>query len=110
MLMSEPDAATEHWITTVPPEVCRVANATADALPAALVSLVMALAVAVPEEDAPKAVADNGKVATTVPGDATVDGEMRNTKLPLVLISAVTASVAAFRAEVLCVTAIFCFL
>jgi hypothetical protein len=90
----------------VPPEVCKVANATADALPAALVSLVIALAVAVPVDDAPKAVADKGKVATAVPGAAMVEGEIRNTKFPLVPINAVTASVAALRADVLCVTAI----
>jgi hypothetical protein len=106
MLMSEPDAATAQWITMVPPEVCSVANATGEALPVALVSLVIALAVAVPLDDAPNAVADSGKVATAVPGDATEDGEMRNTRLPLVLISAVTALVAAFRAAVLWVTAI----
>ena len=66
----------------------------------------MALAVAVPVEDAPKAVALNESVATAVPGAATVDGEMRNTSLPDVLINAVTASVAALRAAVECVTAI----
>lgn len=106
MLMSEPDAATAHWITTVPPDVCSVANATGEAFPAALVSLVMALAVAVPVLDAAKAVALNGSVATAVPGAATVDGLMRKTKLPLTPISAVTASVAALRAAVECVTAI----
>lgn len=98
--MSEPDAATEHWMTTVPPDVCSVANATGEALPVALVSLVIALAVAVPLDDAPNAVALRDSVATAVPGLATVDGEMRNTSLPLVLISAVTASVAAFLAAV----------
>jgi hypothetical protein len=104
--MSEPDAATEHCTTIVPPLVCIVANATGDALPVALVSAVIALAVAVPLDDAPKAVEENDSVATAVPGLATVDGEMRNTSLPLVLISAVTASVAALRAAVLWVTAI----
>jgi hypothetical protein len=106
MLMSLALAATEHCITTVPPEVCSVANATADALPVALVSLVIALAVAVPLAAAPNAVALNSSVATAVPGAATVDGLMRNTNRPLVLMSAVTASVAAFRAAVLWVTAI----
>jgi hypothetical protein len=90
-----------------PPEVWSVAKATGDALPVALVSEVMALAVAVPPDDAPNAVADKGSVATAVPGEPTVDGEMRKTRFPLVLISAVTASVAAFRAAVECVTAIF---
>jgi hypothetical protein len=103
--MSEPDAATAQWITTVPAEVWSVANATALALPVALVSEVIALAVAVPVEDAPNAVALNERVATAVPGAATVDGDMRNTSLPLVLMSAVTASVAALRAAVECVTA-----
>jgi hypothetical protein len=106
MLISEPDAATEHWITIVPPLVCKVAKATGEALPVALVSAVIALAVAVPLDAAPNAVEDSDRVATAVPGDDTVEGEMRNTSLPLVLISAVTASVAAFLAAVLCVTAI----
>ena len=106
MLMSEPDAATAQWITTVPPDVCRVAVAIGEALPAAFVSDVMAFAVAVPVEDAPKAVADSGSVATTVPGADTVPVK-RNARFPLVLISAVTASVAALRAAVECVTAIF---
>jgi hypothetical protein len=110
MLMSDPDAATAQWITTVPPLVCSVANATGDALPVALVSEVMLLAVAVPLDDAPNAVALKGSVATAVPGEATDEGLMRNTKLPLVPISAVTASVAAFRAAVLWVTAIGQFL
>jgi hypothetical protein len=106
MLMSEPEAATAQWITTVPPDVWSVANATAEALPVALVSLVIALAVAVPVEAAPKAVALKDSVATAVPGAATVDGDVRNTSLPLAPIRAVTASVAAFRAAVLWVTAI----
>lgn len=105
MFISEPEAATAQWITTVPPDVCRVAVATAEALPAALVSEVIALAVAVPDELAPKAVADNGNVATAVPGEPTVPVNLR-TKLPEVPISAVTASVAAFRAAVECVAAI----
>jgi len=101
MLMSEPEAATAQWITTVPPDVCSVAKATGLALPVALVSLVIAFAVAVPLDADPNAVALKGSVATAVPGDPTEDGLMRNTRLPLVLISAVTASVAAFRAAVL---------
>jgi hypothetical protein len=104
--MSDEDAATAQWITTVPPDVSNVAKATADALPVALVSEVIALAVAVPDDDAPNAVAERLNVATAVPGDETVDGEMRNLSLPLVLISAVTASVAAFLAAVEWVTLI----
>lgn len=83
-----------------------MANATAEALPVAFVSAEIAFAVAVPLEDAPKAVALNGSVATAVPGLATELGEILNTRLPDVLISAVTASVAAFLAAVECVTAI----
>lgn len=109
MFMSDADAATAHWSTTVPPEVCNVAVATGDALPVALVSDVIVFAVAVPVEEAPKAVDDNGSVATAVPGEVTVPVS-RNTKLPLVLIRAVTASVAALRAAVECVTAIIVFL
>jgi hypothetical protein len=110
MLMSEPEAATAQWITIVPPLVCSVANATGEALPVALVSEVMALAVAVPLDDAPNAVALRGSVATAVPGEATDDGLIRNTRFPLVPISAVTASVAASRAAVEWVTAIGQFL
>ena len=88
------------------PDVCRVAKATAEALPVALVSELIALAVAVPTDEAPNAVALNGSVATAVPGLATLLGEIRKTRLPEVLISAVTASVAAFRAAVEWVTAI----
>lgn len=65
----------------------------------------MALAVAVPAEDAAKAVELNVNVATAVPGEPMVP-EVRNTSLPLAPISAVTASVAAFRAAVEWVTAI----
>jgi hypothetical protein len=72
----------------------------------AFVSLVIALAVAVPVDEAPKAVAENDSVATAVPGVVTVEGEIRNTSLPLAPIRAVTASVAAFRAAVEWVTAI----
>ena len=99
MLMSDADAATAQWITTVPPEVSNVAVATADALPVALVSEVIALAVAVPEDDAANAVADSGSVATAVPGALTVP-DRRNFRFPEVPISAVTASVAALRAAV----------
>jgi hypothetical protein len=109
MLMSEALAATEHWSTTVPALVCSVAVATGLALPVALVSLVIALAVAVPVLAAPNAVALNDSVATTVPGAATVPVK-RNASLPLAPISAVTASVAAFRAAVEWVTAILQFL
>jgi len=70
--ISDPDAATPQWITTVPAEVSNVALATADALPVALVSLVIALAVATPEEEAPNPVADRVNVATAVPGEPTV--------------------------------------
>ena len=100
ILMSEAEAATAQWITTVPPEVCKVANATGLALPVAAVSGVIELAVAIPDADAPNAVALKGRVATAVPGEATELGEIRNTRLPLVLINAVTASVAALRAAV----------
>jgi hypothetical protein len=109
MLMSLPEAATAQWITTVPPDVCNVAVATGDALPVAFVSAVIALAVAVPLEDAPKAVALSDRVATAVPGEPTVP-DKRNTNLPEAPIKAVTASVAALRAAVECVTAILFFL
>lgn len=99
MLMSDADAATAQWITTVPPDVSRVAVATGEALPVALVSLVIALAVAVPEDEAPKAVAESERVATAVPGDPTVPVR-RNFSLPDVPISAVTALVAASLAAV----------
>ena len=83
-----------------------MAKATGEAFPAAFVSDVMELAVAVPLAEAAKAVALNGSVATAAPGLATELGEILNTRLPDVLISAVTASVAAFLAAVECVTAI----
>ena len=72
--MSEAEAATAQWITAVPPEVCRDAKATVP--PAALVSLVMALAVAVPVAAAGKAEADKAKLATVVEGAATVEPVM----------------------------------
>jgi len=103
MLMSEAEAATAQWMTTVPPDVSSVAVATGLALPVALVSLVMALAVAVPVADAPKAVADSGSVATTVPGEPTVPVR-RNFRLPDAPMRAVTESVAALRAAVVWVT------
>jgi len=93
----------------VPPEVCSVAVATGEALPVAFVSDVIALAVAVPLDDEPNAVELNDRVATAVPGEPTVP-DKRNTNLPLAPISAVTASVAALRAAVECVTAICIFL
>lgn len=65
----------------------------------ALVSLLIALAVAVPDEDVPNAVALKGSVATAVPGDPIVPVSLK-TRLPDVPISAVTASVAAFLAAV----------
>jgi hypothetical protein len=104
MSISLPEAATPQWITTVPPDVSSVAVATAEAFPAALVSLVIALAVAVPLEDAANAVDDKGSVAAAVPG-APIVPDVRNFRFPLVLMSAVTASVAALRAAVEWVTA-----
>lgn len=106
MFTSLADAATAQWITTVPPDVSSVAVATGEAFPAALVSDVIAFAVAVPLDAAPKAVALKGNVATTVPGEPKVPDNL-NFKLPLVPIRAVTASVAALRAAVECVTDIF---
>ena len=97
--ISLPDAATSQWMTTVAPLVSSVAVATGEALPVAFVSLVIEFAVAVPLDEAPNAVADNGSVATAVPGAPTEPVNL-NTKLPLVLINAVTASVAASRAAV----------
>lgn len=102
MLTSLPDTPTVHWTTTVPPEVSNVPVATGDALPVAEESSVIALAVAVPLEEAPNAVAENGRVATAVPGAATIPAS-RNLKFPDVPIKASTASVAALRAAVECV-------
>jgi hypothetical protein len=96
-------------MTTVPPEVSSVAVATAEAFPVALVSLLIALAVAVPDDEAPNAVAERLSVATAVPGEPTVPVR-RYLSLPDAPISAVTASVAAFRAAVECVTAIVAYL
>lgn len=70
--MSEPEAATAQCTTTVPAPVSSVAVATADALPVALVSLVMLFAVMTPEEAAPNAGLPNDSVATAVPGLAAV--------------------------------------
>jgi hypothetical protein len=93
-------------MTTTPPEVCSVAVATADALPVAFVSLVMAFAVAMPVAAAAgNAVALRGSVATAVPGAAAVPAK-RKTRFPLVPISAVTAFVAACNPAAKCVTAI----
>lgn len=100
MLMSEADAATAQWITTVPPDVSKVAVATGLALPVALVSEEMPLAVASPAVLAGKAVADSGSVATAVPGEPTVPVR-RNFKLPDAPMRAVTASVAAESAALL---------
>lgn len=86
-------------MTTVPPDVSSVAVATGEALPVAFVSLVIALAVFVPLDAAPKAVADSGSVATAVPGAPTVPVSL-NLRLPLAPISATTASPAALRAAV----------
>jgi hypothetical protein len=104
-LISLPEAATAQWSTTVPPDVSKVAVDTAVALPAALVSLVIAFAVATPVADAPNAVADRARLATDVPGAETVPVK-RKRKRPDAPISAVTASVAAFLAAVECVVAI----
>ena len=97
--MSEPLAATAQWMTSVPPDVSSEAVATGEALPVALVSLVIEFAVAVPLLDAANAVALNDKVATAVPGEPTVPVS-RNFSLPDAPISAVTASVAALRTAV----------
>jgi len=59
ILTSDPDAATAQWTLTTPAAVSRVAVATGVAFPAALVSLVIAAAVATPPVAAPNAVADN---------------------------------------------------
>ena len=103
-MMSLPDAATAQWITTVPPDVSSVAVATGEAFPVAFVSLVIAFDVAVPDEDAPNAVALNDRVAAAVPGAPTVPVK-RSFNLPDAPMSAVTASVAALRAAVVWVTA-----
>jgi len=95
MLISDAEAATATWITNVAPDVCRDAFATAEALPVALVSDVIAFAVATPLDAAPNAVALSGSVATAVPGAPMVPDSL-NTRLPDAPISAVTASVAAF--------------
>jgi hypothetical protein len=83
-----------------------VAVATGDAFPVAFVSLVIAFAVAVPLDASANASADSGSVATAVPGLPTVPVR-RNTRLPDAPIKAVTESVAALRAAVECVTAMF---
>jgi hypothetical protein len=99
MLMSLALAATAQWMTTVPADVWSVAVATGEALPVALVSAEMALAVAVPVADAPNAVALSDRVATVVPGADTVP-DSRKASFPEAPINAVTASVAALRAAV----------
>lgn len=86
----------------MPADVVNAAKATVP--PVALVSLVMALAVAVPVALAPNAVALNAKLATTVLNAPTVEPVIKNFKRPDAPINPVTASVAAFRAAVLCVT------
>src|SRR5574337_1000723 len=68
MLMSDPLDPTAQCTQTVPPAVSSVAVANAEALPVALVSLVLLFAVAVPLDAAPNAVALNVRVATAVPG------------------------------------------
>lgn len=90
----------------MPPDVCNVAVDTAVAFPVALVSLVIAFAVAVPDDAAGNAVADSESVATAVPGADTVPAVLK-TSFPDAPINAVTASVAAFLAAVECVTAMF---
>jgi len=109
MLMSDADAATAQWIISVPPDVCNDALATGEALPVAFVSDVIAFAVATPLDDAPNAVVLSGNVATAVPGDPMVPDSL-NTRLPDAPMRAVTASVAAFCADVLWVTDIVVFL
>jgi hypothetical protein len=102
--MSDALAATAQCTTTVPPDVSNVAYATGLALPVAFVSLVIAFAVATPVLAAPKAVAEKVSVAAAVPGEVTVEGEIRNFSFPDVLINASTASADALRAAVECVT------
>jgi hypothetical protein len=97
MSTSDPDAATPHSITTTPALVSMVATATGSPPPSAFVSLEIEFAVAVPLLDAPNAVAERASVATGAFGDPAG----RNRRNPLLPISAVTASVAAFRAATL---------
>jgi hypothetical protein len=104
-LMSDADAATAQWLTTVAPDVSNVAVATADALPVALVSLAIALAVAVPPDDAPKGVALIISVAAAVPGEPTVPVR-RNLSRGLAPSAVVCASATVLRNAVECVTAI----
>jgi hypothetical protein len=101
--MSDPEAATAPKITIVPPEVSSENVDTAVAFPVAFVSLVIALAVAIPvEAAAPKAVEERGQVEAAAAGEPNVPPTL-NLRLPLVLIKAVTALVAACRAAAECV-------
>ena len=83
-LMSEPEAATAQCTMTVPAPVSMVAVATGEALPVALVSLVIEFAVIVPLDDAPNAGLPNDSVATAVPGAPAVPVR-RNTNFAVVL-------------------------
>lgn len=96
MLMSDDEAATAQWLTTVPPDVSSVALATGEALPVALVSLVIALAVAVPPDAAANGVADNVSVAAAVPGEPTVP-DRRNFSLGEAPSAVVCASATVLR-------------
>lgn len=62
-------------------DVCSDANATGDAFPAALVSLAIAPAVAMPAELAPNAGVANVSVAAAAPGEPMDDVLMRKTSL-----------------------------
>jgi hypothetical protein len=76
-------------LTTLP-EVSIVANAITP--PAALVSLVMAPAVIVPPDAAAKAAALSVRVATAVEGALAVLPVMRNTSLPLSVLSPIRSA------------------
>ena len=71
MLMSEAEAATAQCSCTESALVCSVAAATAEALPVALVSLVIALKVSTPVVTDPQG-SVSVRVATAVPGALTV--------------------------------------
>jgi len=102
MLMSLPLAATWQVIATTSPLVWSVACDTALALPAAFVSEAIAPAVAVPDDEAPKAGVAHVSVAAIAP-----EAEMRkHSLLPAPSSWSTTAFVAASLLAVLCVTAI----
>ena len=96
MLMSEADAATAQCTITVPAPVSSVAVATGEALPAALVSYVIADAVMTPAAAAPKAGFDIASVDTAVPGLAAVPVK-RNTNFAVVLSVESTRSATVLR-------------